>query len=177
MLENEALLDEYLAAFQSQFFSFIQTQFRRVWELVFGAASSFAGQNLAAGQSTEGDAAGGPAKMAQNLWAQYGPNVVATGASLLRPQPQQTPSSSSSISSRSMDRPQNGSFQRPRPGGGDFSRSSPNVPTSKSSLGPSFPIPQVYPPAFVPSMRHAASDLPAHPAPFYTEGYSTVKGE
>lgn len=120
---------------------------------------------------------GGTAAQAiQDLWKSYGPTVMATGASLLRPGVPQPVmrgdgqgASGEGLSPRpSMPSPRSSEGLTPPPSRG------------MQENGPAFPMPQyspsLYPPAQIPLPR-STSNLPEHPAPIYSHGYSEVKGE
>ncbi|KAG8906066.1 hypothetical protein FRB99_007654 [Tulasnella sp. 403] len=161
LLQNEALIDRQIASFHGRIFTYIQNQLQRVVTSVFGGqATALAGAVQQGPRGVEGlggtgapvrpglapsdpsgtnvqpGADGGPALQAmQDMWRTYGPAVMATGASLLRPagapeasphdpsggrqeysngpvRPTMPASSSSTSSARSSN-----SAQRPRPQG------------------------------------------------------------
>ncbi|KAG8910779.1 hypothetical protein FRC01_006138 [Tulasnella sp. 417] len=133
LLQHEALIDQQLGSLQGRFFKVAQDQFQNVLQKVFGWQAAQAAANVQEGpRGIQGlGGAGAPARPGmpagapsgiipegygvgpdgsvpagvQDLWRQYGPSVMATGAALLQgqgaPQPQSQPQPRPTAGSRS----------------------------------------------------------------------------
>ena len=173
LLQHEALIDQQLASLQTNGLAWVENHLNTILGSVFGrqaaAAAAQAQQGPrgipglgglanapigtpaagAAGQpnpydQTNGQPAASAAGMVQGLWSTYGPSVIASGASLLRPtgasDPQQrgaAPAAAQTQSTSRMPRPQ---YLPERSSSGG-----PQMPQPFTSGGPQMPQPFVPP--------------------------------